>query len=348
MKRLAQIVAVFLFGLALAAMSLVLWGWSNPAGCIADRDPAVALANERAGADMYRDWCHEFDGNSLHTVEAGQGDVILFIHGFPSIWYSMIRPMEDMRSDYRVVAIDGLGAGLSDAPGSVDEYKLSAMANHLDDLIAELGVERVHLVGHDWGAAFAFAYAQSRPEKLLSVTGLSAPPQNVAVEMLEISARQRAISQYVERFKSANPPLVLLSGAGKRIASGPENHFAAGRMTRDEADVLQAATSDLRRIDRHINWYRANLPAPEEVRQTDYWPSRDAIFTVPALLIWGEDDTVFDPAFIELMESANDDLEVVRLDGVGHAPQFEAPDAVNAAIRQFVAQSGHSSGSPID
>jgi pimeloyl-ACP methyl ester carboxylesterase len=312
---------------------LAVWGWSDPTGCVGGADPAVALANERAGeGEPYKDWCHEFEGNSLHVVEAGEGDVVLFIHGFPTIWYSMIRQMEHMREGYRVVAIDGLGAGLSDAPSEVDDYKLAAMAEHLDALITELRAEKVHLVGHDWGAAFAGAYAQSRPEKLQSVTIMSAPPQNIAVQMLEVSERQREISQYVERLKSATPVLALLSGAGERIASAPRNHFEAGRMSKAEAEVLQNATSDLRRINRHINWYRANLPAPDAIDESDFWPSRNAKIDVPALLIWGEDDTVFDPAFIDLMVQANPSLNVERLEGTGHAPQFEATEAVNRII----------------
>ncbi len=337
MKRFGQIILAIVLALIAAGLSLAVWGWSDPSDCVAGADPAVALANERAGeGEPYKDRCHEFGGNSLHVVEAGRGEVVLFIHGFPTIWYSMIRPMEFMRSDYRVVAIDGLGAGMSDAPSDVDDYKLAAMAKHLDALITDLEAEKVHLVGHDWGAAFAGAYAQSRPEKLHSVTIMSAPPQNIAVRMLEVSERQRKISQYVERLKSATPVLALLSGAGERITSGPKNHFEAGRMSKAEAEVLQNATSDLRRINRHINWYRANLPAPDEIVESDFWPSRNARLEVPALLIWGNDDTVFDPAFIELVEQTSSNLEILRLDGIGHAPQFEASQSVNEAIVRHI------------
>lgn len=340
MKRVGQIAIVLILGVALATLSLFMWSWSDPEGCVAGQDPAVALANERAGnGDAYRDWCHQFEGNSLHVVEAGEGEVVLFIHGFPTIWYSMIRPMEHMRQDYRVVAIDGLGAGLSDTPAEVEHYKLAAMAEHLDALIDDLGSEKVHLVGHDWGAAFVGAYAQSRPERVQTVTIMSAPPQNVAVAMLETSERQRQISQYVERLKSANPALALLSGAGDRIASGPQNHSKAGRMSVEEAEVLQNATSDLRRINRHINWYRANLPSPDSISEDDFWPAREATLNVPALLIWGEDDDVFDPDFIPMMERTNPDLTIVRIESVGHAPQFEATETVNDAISRHVGAS---------
>lgn len=316
----------------------MLWGRSDPNGCVTGADPAVELANERAGyAGAYRDWCHEHEGTSLHVVEAGEGEVVLFIHGFPTIWYSMIRPMEHLRGDYRVVAIDGLGAGFSDAPSDVDAYKLANMAEHLDALIAELGAEKVHLVGHDWGAAFVGAYAQSRPGKVSSVTIMSAPPQNIAVQLLEVSERQQQISQYVERLKEASPVLALLSGAGDRIAAGPRNHYEAGRVSAAEAEILQNGTSDLRRINRHINWYRANLPHYEAISESDFWPSRGAALSVPTLLIWGEDDDVFDPAFIELLEQSSNYLQVVRLAGIGHAPQWEATEVVNEAIASHLA-----------
>ena len=337
-KRLGQIALGVLTLLALGAAGLFAWGASDPPGCEAN-DPAVALANARARAgEPYRDWCHAHDGNQLHVVEAGEGETVLFIHGFPTIWYSMIRPMEALREDYRVVAIDGLGAGRSDAPQAVEEYKLARMSEHLDALIDDLGGGPVHLVGHDWGAAFAGAYAQSRPEKLKTVTIMSAPPQNIAVRLLETSERQRQISQYVERLKSSSPALGLLVGAKGRIASGPANHLKAGRMSPDEASILQDGTSDLRRINRHINWYRANLPAPDAISDGDFWPSREATFTLPTLVIWGEEDTVFDPAFIDLMDASDTEgsLSIVRIKGVGHAPQFEAPQRVIEAIKDHL------------
>ncbi|QFT76932.1 alpha/beta fold hydrolase [Erythrobacter sp. THAF29] len=333
MKRAGQAAFVLILGLALAGVTLMMWSESEPAGCAVGRDPAVTLANKRAGEGKpYRDWCHEFDGNRLHVVAAGEGDTVIFIHGFPTTWYSLSRQMEHLRANYRVVAIDGLGAGMSDAPADPAEYKLAAMAEHLDALISDLGGDRVHLVGHDWGAAFAGAYAQSRPDRVRTVTIMSAPPQNIAVRMLEISEKQREISQYVERLKSATPALALLSGARGRIASGPQNHFEAGRISAEEAQVLKEGSSDLRRINRHINWYRANLPSPDAISDEDFWPSRNATLDVPTLLVWGEDDTVFDPAFIELLDRSTQTLTILRLEGVGHAPQFEATDAVSEAI----------------
>ena len=333
MKWIKKFALIVLLGLVAVGAGAAIWSNSSLAECEVDRDPSVKVANKRAGGTgIYREWCHEFSGNKLHVVEAGEGEVVLLIHGFPSSWYSMIRPMEALRKNYKVVAIDGLGAGHSDAPRDSEDYRLENMAEHLDALIDELDVDRVHIVGHDWGSAFGLAYAQSRPERIITATGMAAPPQNVAVELLRISEDQREKSAYVEQLKGASPILALMSGAAGRIASGPENHFEAGRISREEADALQAAASDLRRIDRYINWYRENLPAPAEVDENSYWPSRNARLEAPTLLVWGEDDTIFDPMFIDLMKERNQDLSVLRLPDVGHAPQFEATEVVNAAI----------------
>lgn len=334
--KIAMFVAIVIIGAISAALA---WNYSDPDDCAVGQDPGIALADERAGAPgTYSEWCHEFDGNALHVVEAGEGEVVLFIHGFPTYWYSLQRLMEPLRDEYRVVAIDGLGAGYSDAPTDVERYRLDAMARHLDALIDELGADQVHLVGHDWGAAFGLAYAQSRPERIKSVVGMSAPPQNIAVEMLLTSESQREKSEYVEQLKSASPILAYLTGAGDRIAGYPRSHAAAGRLSDAEAEAIVEATQDLRRVNRHINWYRANLPAPGTVEEADFWPSRSARLEMPALLIWGEDDTVFDPAFIDLMEAWDADLTVLRLEGVGHAPQFEATEAVNEAIQEHFSQ----------
>ena len=337
LAKLAAVVGLAVVGTVTAGLA---WNYSDPADCGVGLDPGIALANQRAGASgAYKEWCHSFDGDALHVVEAGKGDVVLFIHGFPTYWYSLQRVMEPLRSDYRVVALDGLGAGYSDAPSDQDRYRLAVMARHIDALIEELGVGKVHIVGHDWGAAFALAYAQSRPERVQTAVGMSAPPQNIAVEMLLTSANQRQQSKYIEQLKRANPLLAHLTGAAGRIAQYPRKHAAKGWLSNTEADALVEATTDMRRLNRHINWYRANLPAPDAVEDSDFWPSRSARLEMPTLLVWGEDDTVFDPAFIDEMQARDPNLTILRLDGVGHAPQFEATDQVNEAIRRHLARS---------
>lgn len=304
-------------------------------------DASVIHANTiRASDHTYREAYFEYQERRLHYVEAGKGDVILFIHGFPSYWYSFIRQMDALKSNYRVVAIDGLGAGRSDAPHDIDAYKLEAMTAHIDALIDHLGADKIHIVGHDWGAAFALGFAQRYPERVHTVTGLSAPPQSVILELLEASAAQRETFAYIERFKKANPLLLLATGIERRIWEGAYEPLVTDKkLSEAEGQLFRDATGNPKRINAHINWYRANIPSPEAIKTNDYWPSRSARITVPALFIWGNEDWIISTEAIDEIQSISDDIVMLPLEGVGHWPQIEQADQVTSSIRALLSKS---------
>ncbi len=96
-------------------------------------DAAVAYANRvtRTGF-AYREGFFEHEGMRAHYVEAGEGDLVILFHGFPSFWFSFFDQMEALKLHYRVVAVDGLGAGLSDKPGGRALYTVEVLAAQLD------------------------------------------------------------------------------------------------------------------------------------------------------------------------------------------------------------------------
>lgn len=307
-------------------------------------DPSVTYANRTGNLPIYREGYFEYEGQQLHYVEAGQGDVILFIHGFPSYWYSFIRQMDALKQDYRVVAIDGLGAGRSSAPRDVSAYRLETMTAHVDELINHLGADKVHIVGHDWGAAFALGFAQRYPERVRTVTGLSAPPQNIILELLETSAAQREIFTYVERFKKANSLLLFATGIEERIWEGAYKPLVIeGKMNDTEGRLFRKATNNPKRINTHINWYRANIPAPHRIKDHDYWPNRRARITAPALFIWGDEDRIITAETVDEIRSITDNLSTLPLEGVGHWPQFEETEKVTASIIALISESNRNS-----
>ena len=332
---LRKLSVILVAALILAGAGLFLWA-SSP--LTIDRNaPGVALLhanNIASGSQLYQEGWFDHDGRALHYVEAGEGEIILFIHGFPSFWYSFFPQMEEFKNGYRVVAIDGLGAGRSDAPRDVAAYRLEAMAAHVDALIDHLGADKVHLVGHDWGAAFALGFAQRYPERVMSVTAMSAPPQNIILKLLQENEHERNVFAYVERFKNANPLLLLASGIEQRIWDGAYGPLAeAGKLSPEEGALFRHATRDPRRVDAHINWYRANIPAFDKIKSADYWPAVEAHVAAPALFIWGTEDPIITPAVVAEIEAMSENMEMVSLEGVGHWPHVEETQAVNAAIR---------------
>ncbi|MEM9507162.1 MAG: alpha/beta fold hydrolase, partial [Cyanobacteria bacterium P01_E01_bin.35] len=141
----------------------------------------------------------------LHYVEAGQGPLIILYHGFPSFWYSWFDQMEVLKGQYRVVAVDGLGSGLSAKPQESEPYKLKALSKQLDDLARHLaGDEKYVLIGHDWGSVLALSYAQAYPDRLHKVIGMNAPLLNMFLKFLAQSPEQQNRSAYMTRIKLTN------------------------------------------------------------------------------------------------------------------------------------------------
>lgn len=301
-------------------------------------DQAVEYANQIAqGEAKFEGDFFEYRGKKLHYVSAGEGEVVLFLHGFPSFWYSLIRPMAALKEDYRVVAIDGMGKGRSDVPTELSAYTMENMTRHIIALIDHLGVEKVHLVGHDWGNAMAFGIAQRYPERVKTLTGMSAPPQSVLLELITTNEKQKELFSYVNYFRMANPLLLRISNVEKRIWKGSyEPLFDQGLISQEEGTLFRKAASNPKRVDAHINWYRANLPKFDEITDEDFWPSRKARVQAPTLFIWGKDDFLITPDTIAEIASITDNLTLLELEDVGHRPQFEKPEEVNAAIKHLI------------
>lgn len=338
MKRLRAALLILCF-LVLASVTGVLYWQAVPLETqFGTPDPAVLHANKLSpSASPFIDHYFEHNGHQIHFVEAGQGKPIIFIHGFPSFWYSFIRQADAFRDTHRVILLDGLGAGRSSATRDVRAYSLEDMTVHVFALMDSLGLQKAHFVGHDWGAGLVYALAQSHPERALTVTGISAPPQTVLLEMLSSGGQQSNASSYIETLKSANPFLLWTLDAPERIWAGAyEPLVAAGHLSEEEGRLFRGATSTLKRIDAHINWYRANIPAPDRISEVDFWPARNARLSMPHLFIWGTDDPTLTPDTLAAIEAVSDHFTHAPMDDVGHWPHLIKPDQVIQLIKSHM------------
>lgn len=324
--------------LLLILCSLYAWSyWPIEADTTAI-DPAVTLANQLDEKGIkYSEGYIESQGRQIHYVSAGEGEPIIFHHGFPSYWFTMFGLMEEFKSDYRVIAIDGLGVGKSDAPSNVDAYKIDKLVSHLEDVIDKLELGKVHLVGHDWGAGIATAYAQANPSKTKTLTAIGALPHNILLHRLDTDQKTREIFSYMSYFKSANPVLIRLLGVKDQIWDDTYAPFVEqGLITEEHGERLHIDVGNPRRTDRFINWYRANFPEFDKIAESDFWPSRSVRVTVPALFIYGEDDRVVTEYLADDFKDSADAMRVLSLKKTDHRPHFERKDVVVAAIRELI------------
>jgi pimeloyl-ACP methyl ester carboxylesterase len=278
------------------------------------------------------------DDTRLHYVSAGTGKLVVFYHGFPSYWYSWKHQLTALAKDYRVVAVDGLGANLSDKPTDVSAYHISNLARQLQQLTQTLaGQEDYVLVGHDWGGALAWSYAQQYPEGLDKLIVLSAPPTNLLLDLLRSDPAQQEASSYMGRLKAMGREKELgVEEAHLMWNIGYSKLIERGFISPAVGDQFKQALAQPGALDGGINWYRANIPATDAITEADFWPARSASTPVDSLLIWGEEDKTFVPAFLQKLPDYADHLRIEILPGVGHWPSLEAPEKVSDLIREFI------------
>ncbi|KAH9765913.1 AB hydrolase-1 domain-containing protein [Citrus sinensis] len=116
------------------------------------------------------------NGINMHIAEKGQGPVILFLHGFPELWYSWRHQITALASlGYRAVAPDLRGFGDTDAPPDVTSYTCFHVIGDLVGLIDTVAPndEKVFVVGHDWGAFMAWFLCLFRPDRVKALVNLS-------------------------------------------------------------------------------------------------------------------------------------------------------------------------------
>jgi pimeloyl-ACP methyl ester carboxylesterase len=278
----------------------------------------------------------------LHYVEGGKpvdtAPTIIFYHGFPSFWYSFHLQMERFAKDYHVVAVDGLGANLSSRPDDLAHYKIENLASQLDQLARHIaGENKFYLIGHDWGGALSWAYAQYYSERLHKLVVICAPAFNQLLALLESNVEQQKRSSYMYSMRDGKIHQAMTQNNNQQVCDNickSLRHF--DHFTEESEQRFREGLGTPGAVNAGINWYRANIPSASSITDSDFWPSRDARTTVPALLIWGESDQTFVPEFIDELPKYAENLQVLRLNNTGHSPMLEKPNEVNQALHKFL------------
>jgi len=275
---------------------------------------------------------------TLHYVTAGSGPLLIFYHGFPLFWFSFHHQMTALKDEFRVVAVDGPGINLSSKPADLAPYRLTNLALQLDQLANHLaGDEKFYLVGHDWGGALAWSYAQNYADRLHKVVAINAPPTNQLLALLERDPEQQKRSAYMYAMRSGEVHQRITENGGNALWRNAYSKLRQlPHFTEEHDEIFRQGLAQPGAVDGGINWYRANIPALDQISEEDFWPSRNASTSVPGLLIWGETDDTFVASFIDDLPDYVDNLQVHRLPGLGHSPMLEDPEQVNQILREFL------------
>ncbi len=284
----------------------------------------------------------------LWVAEAGPADgrAVVLLHGFPELGYSWRHQIPALAgAGFRVLTPDLRGFGRSDAPAAVEAYAITRLAQDVLGLADHAGAEAVTLVGHDWGADLAWKTAWMHPERIRAVAGLSVPfvprapapplelmrrglgPGFYIVWMQEPGVADAALARDVRR-SLATPRVWDAAWAADETEDPPTPPF----MTDRELGVYVEAFARTG-FTPGLNLYR-NLDRNWE--ETEPWEGKP--IAPPALFLTGERDPVrrFMPA--AAMDGQMADLRgTVIVPEAGHWVNQQAPEAVNAALLDFLA-----------
>ncbi len=295
----------------------------------------------------YSDFQHEYadvNGVRLHYVTAGEGKLILFLHGFPEFWYMWKDQLAEFGKDHQAVALDMRGYNLSSKPEGVEQYHAPVLIGDIRALAEHLGHQKFILVAHDWGGAIAWPFATRHPECLEKLVIINAPHPGVFLRLLADDPGQHGASQYMLLFRSPEAEQILsadnFAGLLNVLQSG-----ATVSLSEEDTQKYIEAWSQPGALTGGLNYYRAMPIAPPPAGEK---PSDNLISTanamprdmfavnVPTLVIWGEQDFALTIRNIEGLDEYVSDLTIKRIPDGSHWVVREHPDLINRLIREFI------------
>lgn len=271
---------------------------------------------------------HRFARNgssSLHVATAGDGRLMLFLHGFPDHWLGWHAVMAPFLTSHRVAAMDLRGFNLSDQPFEPEAYALDTLVGDVAAAIAECGAQSAVVIGHDWGGWLAWQVAMRRPDLVDGLVILNMPHPWAIARELAINPRQEAASAYVRVFQQP--------GAEQAVPLERLGQWISDPAFRERHNAAFARTE----LGAPMNYYRVHFPAPPyKVLDLPPEPVR-----APTLIIHGLTDAYALPEGLNgVWDWVEAPTTIHAWPGIGHFVQHDQPARVVSALSSFLTANG--------
>ncbi|CAN5258121.1 alpha/beta hydrolase [soil metagenome] len=266
----------------------------------------------------------DLPGLRMHVAEAGHGQPVLLLHGFPQHWWEWRSVIPGLAEHYRVICPDLRGSGWTDAPTT--GYTRDQLLADVVALLDELELDRVHLIGHDWGALVGFQLCLTHPDRVQDYLALAVPHPYSRFDPRLLKTAQHAWYQLAIVTPVLGPR--ALDKGRQRLPRYLFRHFTSDPATWSEEDI-ELFLAPLRHpavAHAGATLYRRFIQ-PEAVRilAGSY---RDARLITPTRVLIGADDPVVRAEFLGGHESHTDELTVEVIDRASHWIADERPDVV--------------------
>jgi pimeloyl-ACP methyl ester carboxylesterase len=276
----------------------------------------------------------DLPGLRMHIAEAGRGEPVLLLHGFPQHWWEWRDLIPQLAHTHRVIAADLRGAGWTAAPFT--GYERHALLADLVALLDALELPRVRVIAHDWAALCGFHLCLGHPERVRAYVSLAVPHPYLRSDPRMLKNMHHSWYQL---------PLVT-PGLGARVLGGGRQGLARYLLRRYSARPGAISDADMELFLgplRDPAYARAgsalyrNFIMPEAVRMIR-GAYRDIRLTTPTLVLTGAEDPVVRAQLLGGYDDHADDLEIREIPGASHFVVDDQPDAVLKNALEFFAR----------
>jgi pimeloyl-ACP methyl ester carboxylesterase len=285
------------------------------------KHPEIALWEETGAY-------HRWGGNRLFAVDTGpptteRAEPLLVIHGFPTSSFDFVDLVPRLADDRRVVLVDLVGYGLSDKPDQ--RYTMAGQADAVMDLCAELGLRRLALLTHDMGDTVGGELLARHMEGTwpVDVTRRVVTNGSIYIAMAHLTAGQQLLLSLPDEPIDETMAPATEAVAASLVATLAPAHAHVDMGPHAELVVHGGGNRMLARTIRYIEERRAN-----ERRFTGAIESHPS----PLSIVWGPEDPIAVADMASRLHSARPDASLQWVEGAGHYPQIEAPEAYLRAL----------------
>jgi pimeloyl-ACP methyl ester carboxylesterase len=276
------------------------------------------------------------DGRTVEWEAVGDGEPLLWIEGGPGLPAHLARPDVALISDrFRCYLVNAPGCGRTSPPLQLDGYSLDGHVRFFDEVRRALGLGAVTVMGHSWGGLVAVAYAAAFPDAVRRLVVIDGYLGDGSVQAADAeSERERALDRVRDRdwFAAA----MTANGVWARLADiSPEELREADNPNWPLyfAEPGSAASRfHIERIGREVRWNVEVLRSWEPPGSATDLRLVLPRIACPTLVVVGELDFICGPVWNRPIAAGVRGARYVEIPGVGHLPQYEAPEAVRRAL----------------
>jgi pimeloyl-ACP methyl ester carboxylesterase len=273
------------------------------------------------------------NGIELCYFDEGEGLPILMVHGWPQHSFCWHKLAEEMVSEYRTIAIDLRGCGDSEIVD--DGFDKKTLATDIAGLVNNLGIERIVVLGHDWGAPIAYRFAFDYAERVIALVIMNGRLPLLDRHLDLMYTPQQVRERWYFNFNLVpGLPEKMISLSLKDFLSYLFRHWSGGKLVHEPEEINEYIRVHARPdgLKAGLGFYRAAVGKDIE----DWNSLKGQILNMPNLVLWGALDPVLPAIYTQGLEKVTPDIEIHINENLGHFLQEEAPDWCADQIRKFL------------